>query len=75
MARKTDEFDLADQLRRAIAESGLNRLQVAKRAGLYYSVVHGFMNGSRDLYLASATKLCRLFDLELRPARRGKRKG
>lgn len=66
---------LAKQLRAAIAKAGLNPFQVSKRTGVGYSAIHGFLNGTRDMSLGTASKLCKLVGLELRPVRgkRGKR--
>ena len=75
ISKKTDTTDLAAIIRQAIAERGLSMLAVAKRSGLHYASVHGFVSGYRDLTLQSATKMCRALGLELRPVRRGKRKG
>ena len=66
--------DLSAQLKAAIGDSGLSMLKVAERSGLRYQTVHGFITADRDIALSSATKLAALFRLELRPARRGRRK-
>ena len=66
--------DLAEQLRKAVADAGLNPYQLAKRAGLPYAVAHGFLAGTRDMQLSSASKVCRLLGLELRSVQRGTRK-
>jgi len=66
--------DLAAQLKRAIADSRLSMLKVAERSGLRYQTVHRFLTADRDIALSSASKLAGLLGLELRPARRTKRK-
>lgn len=38
--------NLANELRKKITASGLNRLQIAKRSGLSYSLVHRFCAGA-----------------------------
>ncbi len=75
MSASERQVDLAKQLRRAIVKSGLNRLQLAKRSGVPYSVIHRFMAGNRDPALSTVTKLCRVLGLELRPRRKRARKG
>lgn len=62
--------DLGEQLKRAIRQSGLTRKQISDRAGVGYAAVHGFMAGSRDLTLASASRIANLVGVELRPKRR-----
>ena len=68
------EETVEQTLRRAARESGLSMLQLSKRSGLRYQTVYGFCTQSRGVTLESASKLCELLGLELRPARRGKRK-
>ena len=75
MSKKTDTTDLAAIIRQAIAERGLSMLAVAKQTGLHYASVHGFVGGYRDITLTTATKMCRVLDLELRPKPRQKAKG
>jgi transcriptional regulator with XRE-family HTH domain len=67
--------DLGEQLREAIRRSGLNRKQVADRAGVAYCAIHGFMSGERGLTLDSASKVAELLGLELRPTKRRARQG
>ena len=66
---------LAEKLRQVIADSGLNRLELAKRAGVEYSAVHGFVAGRRDLMLGTFAKLCDALDVTvgLAPKRRKRR--
>lgn len=64
------ENHITEQLHAAIAESELSRLQLAKRAGLPYSVVHGFAGRYRGLNFESAAALCKVLGLELRPVKR-----
>lgn len=61
--------DITEQLRKAIAESGMTRLQVARKAGLPYSSVHGFCGGYRSLKLESAAALCKVVGLTLKPVK------
>lgn len=59
--------DLGEQLRKAIRRSGLTRNQIAKRTDLSYSIVHGFVAGTHDLRLATASKIAAIVDVDLRP--------
>ena len=52
--------DLAERLRAAVRRSGLTRNQVAKRTGLSYAIVHGFMAGTQDIRLSTASEIAAL---------------
>ena len=67
--------DLRQQLRDAMERSGLTRKRIADKTGLSYSMIHGLAEGTRDVRLDSASRIAELLGLELRPTRRGKRKG
>lgn len=56
---------IADQLRRAIEDSGLSVTAIAKAAGIAQPVLHRFYTGERDLTLTTADKLIVYFGLEL----------
>ena len=62
MAKNTD---LAERIRNAAKASGLSRFELAKRAGVSYSIVHRFMLGERDIRLSTASKLCNVLGLDL----------
>ena len=66
------EVDLGEQLREAMRQSGLNRYQIAKRAGLSYGALHGFTAREKDLYLSTASKIASLLGVELREVRRSR---
>ncbi len=68
------ENSIVEQLRAAIAESELSRFQIAKRAGLPYSVLHGFAGEYRGLNFESAAALCKALGLTLRPMAKPKRR-
>ena len=55
---------LADQLRKAIKDSGLSMYAVAKGSGLSYPATLRFISGERDLFLSSATKLAHFLGME-----------
>ena len=52
--------DLAERLRAAVRRSGLTRNQVAKRTGLSYAIVHGFMAAKQDIQLSTAAEIAAL---------------
>lgn len=67
--------DLRQQLRDAMERSGLTRKRIADETGLSYSMIHGLVEGTRDVRLDSASRIAKVLDLELRSVRRSKRKG
>ena len=69
--RKTD---LAREIRKAIRESGLTPYRVATDADVDRSIMTRFVNGERGLTLDTASRICDVLGLELRPTR-PKRKG
>ncbi|MCH8829371.1 MAG: helix-turn-helix transcriptional regulator [Planctomycetes bacterium] len=75
MSKRRKKLDLAEQLRGAFRDSGMSRYMLAKRAGVSYAVVHRFVAAERDITLATATRICDVLGLELKPAPSGARKG
>jgi len=69
-------MSLTQQLREAIAGSGVTLYRVAKDTGIPYAVVHRFANGERSINLETADRLAEFFGMHLtrpkRIARRGK---
>ena len=63
---KSDDNTLRAAIRAAFEKSGLSRFEWARRADVDYSAVHGFVGGSRDMTLRSASRLCKVLGLELR---------
>jgi transcriptional regulator with XRE-family HTH domain len=61
---------LADAIREAAKRDGRTAYALAQASGLPIPVISRFLSGQRDMYVASADKLCRALGLELRPARR-----
>lgn len=74
MRTKQPHDELAEQLKAAIAKTGLSMLKVSEGSGLRYQTVHAFLRHGRDIQLSSASKLAAWLRLELRPARRRKAK-
>lgn len=78
MTKAEKHTDLGEQLRGAFAKSGLTRNALARQSGVSYAVVHRFIGGERDVTLATASRLCKVLGLVLRPAAprpRGFKKG
>ena len=61
---------LARLIRRAFANSGLSIKALAKRADVSYGALHGFIAGTRDCTLGTASKLCKALGLKLVSSRR-----
>ncbi len=66
---------LQDQLREAIADSGLTLYRIAKDAGIAYPVLHRFASGERDLTLETASRLADYFGMRLTRPKRPKSGG
>jgi ribosome-binding protein aMBF1 (putative translation factor) len=64
------QYDLNEQLRRAIDKSGLTRYEIAKRAELSYSLIHTFCAGSRTITLDSASHICEILGMSLRKVKK-----
>ena len=62
---------LTDGMLKAMDDCGETLYRIAKDSGLSYPVVYNFYHGTRDIKLATANKLAKYFNLELRPRRRG----
>jgi hypothetical protein len=61
-----------DVLRKAIRQSKRTHYSLAKQAGMQPSVIDRFMAG-RDINVATAGKLTRIFDLRLVPKQGSKK--
>lgn len=70
MSKRSTTADLADQLRSAFKKSGMSRFELARRAGISYSIIHRFVAADRDVTLRTASRLADVLDLELRPKRK-----
>jgi hypothetical protein len=71
---KTDRYDLADQLRRAVRAAGLTTYTLAVKAHIDRAVTSRFLRGNVGLNLTSASRVCRVLGLTLQPAARLARK-
>ena len=75
MSARRTHTDLAADIRREIKRQGLSKYRVAVDAGIDRSVAIRFINGERGLTLSTASRVCEMLGLELRPVRRQKGKG
>ena len=57
---------MAERLRRAIRNSGMDQKTIATKAGVDPGVVSRFMRAERGITLAVFERLCKLVGLELR---------
>ena len=57
---------IADQLRKAIADSGETEYAIAKGSGVSQSVVNRFVHGERSISIDTAAKLCAYLGLTLK---------
>jgi plasmid maintenance system antidote protein VapI len=55
----------SEALKRAILKSGQTRYRVAKEAGISWPTLDRFLRGERDIYMATADRLCAYLGLEL----------
>jgi len=49
---------LADDLKKAIAESGMTTYAIAKQCGISQIGIDRFVNGERDMRIETASKIC-----------------
>jgi plasmid maintenance system antidote protein VapI len=69
-ANRKHKIDLAATIRRAIKQSGLTPYRVATDADVDRAIMTRFVNGQRGLTLDTASRICDMLGLELRPVRR-----
>ncbi len=67
--KRTHRTDLAADIRREIKRQGLSAYRVAMDSGIDRSVAVRFINGERGLTLSTASRVCEMLGLKLRPAR------
>ena len=65
---------LTQQLRKAMKDSKQSRYAIAKGSGVDYAVVSRFLDGISDIRLSTAGRLAEYLDLELKPARKAKKR-
>ncbi|HXY35034.1 MAG TPA: hypothetical protein VEI07_12460 [Planctomycetaceae bacterium] len=71
--RKKQLVSIADQLRAAIAGSGMTHYRVGKLAGIRPDILDRFASRERDMRLETAAKVARVLGLELRPVSQSKK--
>ncbi len=69
MSKKKHDNEFAKLIRATIRKSGLTRAEIARRAGIPYAGLHGFVAETRSMDLNTAAKVCKVLGLELRPKR------
>jgi len=52
-------------MHQAFRESGITRADLARQAELPYAIVHGLMEGDRDIRVSSAVKIAKVLGLTL----------
>jgi len=55
-------------VQQAFVESGLSIKKLSEITRLPYSVAHGAVTGSTDPQLSTVERICKVLELELRPA-------
>jgi transcriptional regulator with XRE-family HTH domain len=65
MMKTVVRFDLVEQLKQAIQESGESLTQLGLRSGVSPSMLSRFTRGRRDFTLAVAARVARALGLEL----------
>jgi plasmid maintenance system antidote protein VapI len=65
---------VSEQLKQAIQSQG-TAYRAGKASGVAATVIQRFLNGERDLRLATADKLCAVLGLELRPVGKTRKRG
>ena len=70
----TKQTYLEEQIKTAIAKSGLSVYRLAKDSGVSQPVLCRFVNDQRGITLATASKLAKALDLELVVKRKRKKK-
>ena len=66
MGKRKNKLDMVAALRKAAKASGLSCYRLAKDSAVDSAAVIRFMNGTRGLSFASASRLAEVLDLELR---------
>ena len=60
-----ERVKLSEQVRRAVAESGMSRYAICKAIGMHESVMSRFMNGKGGLQQDSLDALADLLELDI----------
>lgn len=73
--KRKKKTDLGATIRRAIRDDDRTPYGVGRDAGVDRSILVRFVNGDRSLTLGTASKICDVLGLELRPVPSGKKGG
>ena len=71
MTKRTKK--LTDQIRQAIADSGVSRFQIANDTGIDESSLGKFFHGKRGLSLHNLDRLCEYLGLQIVKTKPGKK--
>lgn len=74
MSKSKPKSPIADPLLKAIADSGMNRLQLAKATGVSRQSIIRFTRGDSTIRVDIAEKIAAYFGLELKPVKTRKSK-
>lgn len=72
MSTKQHTTDLAATIRQAIIKSGMTPYRIAADAGVDRAILSRLLHGERGMVLETASKVCGVLGLELRPIKRRK---
>ena len=71
-AKQQSKTDLAATIRKAVKDSGMTPYRIATDADVDRAIMTRFVNEQRGLTLDTASRLCDILGLELRPSTRPK---
>ena len=74
MSKSKPKSPIADPLLKAIADSGMNRLQLAKATGVSRQSIIRFTRGDSTIRVDIAERIAEYFGLELMPKQKSKGK-
>jgi hypothetical protein len=70
LGKGSQQMSLADQLRKAVTDSGLSVYRIAKDSGVSQAVLQRFITGDRkNIRIDTADKVATFFQMRLTPPR------
>jgi transcriptional regulator with XRE-family HTH domain len=61
---------IVDTLKQSIERANVSRYEISKQTGIEQSTLSRFMSGERKPSIDAIERLCKYFNLELRPGKR-----